>query len=100
MSDDFWGTITAQLKELETATSADAVVRILSHERNPYGHGVGSTDGFFAGSGGGGTVADALFTAGWVTVWWEAGYHYCLRAPDGSEITYVEGDIYIGNSRA
>jgi hypothetical protein len=94
----FWAKVAAQLKELRSATTADAVVAILSHERNPYGPGVSTEgDGFFAGSGGDDTVYEALMEAGWVPIWYMAAYHYALRAPDGTAITYVEGDIYIGN---
>lgn len=94
----FWEEVDAQLCELRTAKNADDVVRILSHERNPYGEfGLdGGADGFFAGSGGDYSVAGALFTAGWTYVWKKAAYHYAMRAPDGSSITYVEGDIYKG----
>jgi hypothetical protein len=103
MTDDFWTKVQAQLKELESATSADDVARILSPERNPYGPewdgAAGGTIGFFAGSGGDDTVAYALGTAGWGYVWSEAPYHYCMRAPNESMITYVEGDIYAGDHR-
>ena len=104
MADDFWTKVAAQLKELESATSADDVARILSPERNPYGPewdgAAGGTIGFFAGSGGDDTVEDALDRAGWRYVWSEASYHYCMKAPDGSSsITYVEGDIYAGDQR-
>lgn len=97
MADTFWEIIATQLKELESARTADDVTRILSLERNPYGLDSSTADGFFAGSGGDGSVEEALSTAGWVTVWREAGYHHCMKAPDGSLITYVEGDIYTGN---
>jgi hypothetical protein len=100
--DDFWAVIRAQLTELESAQSADDVIRILSLERNPYGYGaeISSADGFFAGSGGDDTVAEALETAGWTTVWTRAAYYYAMRAPDGSLITYIEGDIYKGDRLA
>ncbi|MFJ5984449.1 hypothetical protein [Lentzea sp. NPDC092896] len=99
-NDGFWEVIGDQLHELESASSAADVVGILSHERNPYGSGTTGGDGFFAGSGGDDTVQDALRTAGWEYEWYDARYHFCMRAPDGSLITYVEGDIYLGNSRA
>lgn len=100
MSDDFWAAIRVQLMELTSAKTAADVVRILSKERNPYGDPtMCSGDGFFAGSGGDDTVADALRQAGWGYAWRKAGYHYCMKAPNGSAITYVEGDIYIGDER-
>ncbi len=97
MSTDFWAAITAQLEELKTAATADDVVRILAHSRNPYGAGHSSSgDGFFAGSGGDGTVCEALIEAGWRVTWSQASYYYTVTAPDGSMITYIEGDIYRG----
>jgi hypothetical protein len=102
MADTFWVTIAEQLKELESARTADDVLRILSPERNPYGPAAaasmtaGGAEGFFAGSGGDGTVWDALDDAGWTESWAESGIYYTMRAPDGTEITYVEGDIYRG----
>lgn len=97
--DDFWSLMDKQLAELRTARNSGDVLRILSQERNPYGPGSSSGDGFFAGSGGDGSVEESLDAAGWQQVWREAFYHYCMRAPDGSMITYVEGDIYDGNRR-
>lgn len=97
--DGFWAAVDQQLTELKSATSADDVLRILSPERNPYGADSCSADGFFAGSGGDDSVWGSLIEAGWTLVWAEASYHYVMRAPDGSAITYVEGDIYRGNQR-
>lgn len=99
MTDAFWKAVEAQLKELESAKTAADVVRILSRERNPYGHETIAADGFFAGGGGDDSVEAALDEAGWVHVWREAEYYWCMRAPDGSHVTYVEGDIYLGNPK-
>ena len=101
MLDTFWQVIDAQLAELREATSADDVIRILAHERNPYGnedryHGC---DAFFAGSGGDETVRGALREAGWAFVKGDS-YFYVMRAPNGDEITYCEGDIYRGGEGA
>lgn len=99
-ADQFWTAIAAQIEELGTARSADDVVRILDVHRIP-GNGTkdSAADGFFAGSGGDKTVESALWVAGWKLKWWTADYYYCMQAPDGSSITYVEGDIYRGNNR-
>ena len=101
MKDNFWAVIADQLKELESAKSADDVIRILGPDRNPYGpdwDGMdGVAEGFFAGSGGDGTVRDALIKAGWKMAGRAAWYHYAMRAPDGSMVTYIEGDIYRGD---
>lgn len=100
MSNPFWAHIREQLAELRTARTSDDVIRILAPERNPYGNTeMIAGDGFFAGSGGDETVSDALGDAGWVTVWANAAYWYAMRAPDGSVITYCEGDVYRGDRR-
>lgn len=92
MPDTFWAKIDAQLGELRTAKTAADVLRILAVRDH-------NSPAFFAGSGGDATVDDALSGAGWRYVWSEANYHWAMRAPDGSEITYVEGDIYPGSRR-
>jgi hypothetical protein len=92
---EFRETIKAQENELKSAQNADDVLRILSRSRNPNGSESGSGDGFFAGSGD--DAWDALDDAGWQVVWMKAAYYWCMKAPDDSMITYVEGDIYRGN---
>ncbi|MGW5773128.1 hypothetical protein ACWEVY_28750 [Streptomyces longwoodensis] len=106
MTDTFWTAVRAQLKELKSAKSADDVIRILSPERNPYRiedpnwDGIdGAAQGFFAGSGGEDTVDEALDEAGWRYLWSRANYWWAMQAPDGSVITYVEGDVYRGDRR-
>lgn len=94
-STGFWATIDQQLEEATTATTAADVLRIFSADRNPYGPGH-SAGPFFAGSGGDNTLRDALYTAGWSLAWSKASYYYAMNAPDGSSITYVEGDLYPG----
>ncbi|MFF7115443.1 hypothetical protein ACFY91_24470 [Streptomyces albogriseolus] len=88
--DTFWAAIAEQLQELRTAKNADDVLSTLAS-----GHGLDR--GFFAGSGGDDTVSDALYAAGWELVWAESSIYYTMRAPDGSMITYIEGDIYRGD---
>lgn len=87
---DFWAGIEHQLTELRSARSAADVLRILAIENH-------TTPAFFAGSGGDGTVMEALESAGWSIIWAEAHYHYAMRAPDGTSITYIEGDIREGD---
>ncbi len=93
---DFWKQINQQIEELETAGSAADVFRICP----PTDSAATGSKGFFAGSGGDQTVAAALRKAGWKTLWAEAPYHWCKQAPNGDTITYVEGDIYKGNSQS
>ena len=92
--DGFWEAIDAQLEELRTATSADDVISILNRYSPP-----SSGEASFAGGGGDERVDDALDRAGWTYIWFDAPYFWAMRAPDGSVITYVEGDIYRGNQR-
>ena len=90
----FWEEIDAQLNELRAAKGADDVIRILSESGE-----ASAGEAFFGGSGGDKSVAGALYEAGWRTVWIEWEHHYAMKAPDGSSITYVEGDIYRGDER-
>ncbi|MGZ2355715.1 hypothetical protein LRE75_03245 [Streptomyces sp. 372A] len=90
MLDLFWAVIAQQLQELRTANDADDVLRILAN-------GNGPNRGFFAGSGGDETVSGALRAAGWESVGAESPLYYTMRAPDGSMITYIEGDIHRGD---
>jgi len=93
----FWAVIDAQLAELATAATAADVLRILATDRNPYGDpGITSAPAFFAGSGGDASIMEPLIAAGWRVNWAEAHYHYSMIAPDGSSITYVEGDVFPG----
>lgn len=93
----FWAEVDAQLTELKTAATAADVLRICATDKNPYGDPhISSSPAFFAGGGGDDSVMDALREAGWVVTWAEADYHYTMKAPDGTYITYVEGDIYEG----
>jgi hypothetical protein len=95
MANAFWAAVEAQLGELRSARNADDVLRILAHERNPYGDPeMVAGDGFFAGSGD--DADEALSDAGWTYDFYQARYFWARSAPDGSAITYVEGDIYRG----
>jgi hypothetical protein len=96
----FWWVIDIQLAECRGARSADEVLRILATAGNPYGDpSITGAPAFFAGSGGDDSLMAALEVAGWTLIWAKAHYHYAMRAPDGSAITYVEGDIFDGSSR-
>jgi hypothetical protein len=96
----FWAVIDNQLEQARTAATADDVLRIFATGGNPYGDPhISGAPGFFAGSGGDGSLKDSLYTAGWTPVWTEASYHWAMRAPDGSGITYVEGDLFPGTGR-
>lgn len=90
-ADAFWDEIDRQIEALRSAKSADDVIRILSPGE--------SGDAFFGGSGGDASVSEALLDAGWSYNWSQAGYYWSMRAPDGSSITYIEGDIYKGNRK-
>ncbi len=92
---DFWTIIDQQLTWLTRARTADDVLRILATKLNPYNDPhITSAPGFFAGSGGDRTVQESLTDAGWRVTWAESSIYYTMTAPDGSAITYIEGDIY------
>jgi len=90
MTAGFWEAIDHQLADLRTARTADAVFNILDGGTQP-----GAA--FFAGGGGDGSVEGSLVDAGWSHVWRQAHYYWCMVAPNGDVITYVEGDVYRGN---
>jgi hypothetical protein len=90
MMDGFWAAVDSQLELLRTARTAGEVLAICP--------GDAGGCGFFAGGGGDATVLGALREAGWRTVDYRAEYYWCAEAPDGSLITYVEGDLYRGNT--
>jgi hypothetical protein len=89
----FWENISAQISQLQSAKSADDVISILG----PPDPNIGVGDAFFEGGGGDEDVYSALMQAGWRTIAFEAPYYWAMEAPDGSVISYVEGDIYRGN---
>lgn len=89
--DRFWEIIDRQLERLRTARTPADVVRILGGKAD-----MASGDTFFAGGGGDSTPIDPLTGhAGWTVAWYNAPYHYALKAPEGGFIEYVEGDIYV-----
>jgi len=94
----FWAAVDVQLTELREATTAAAVLSILSQDRNPYGNMSNGGGGFFAGDASDAWLA--LRAAGWSFVWCRADYYWCMAAPNGaSQVTYVEGDVYRGDRR-
>lgn len=90
--DSFWAAIEAQCAEMRQAKSADDVIAILNRYGSP-----SAGDALFAGSGGDTQVHECLNEAGWDTIWYKAHYYWVMRAPDGSLLTYVEGDVYKGD---
>jgi hypothetical protein len=92
MTEGYWAIIDAQVAALKAAKGADDVMSILSVDGRHADHG------FFGGEGG--DVAAALeYSAGWSVAWMRADYYWCMRAPDGSYITYIEGDVERGHQR-
>lgn len=88
----FWARIDEQIAQLRTATTAQQVVDIIGPVPD-----LGVGDAFFEGSGGDQQVSHALEDAGWGYAWREASYYWAMTAPDGTAITYIEGDIYLGD---
>ena len=90
--DWYWAIIDRQRGRLRVARTAGDVLRILGGKDN-----ASSGDGFYGGDGE--DMWEALRAAGWSDVWSEAGYHWAMRAPDGSVVTYCEGDVYAGDRK-
>ena len=87
----FWALIDRQIEQLRTATTAQQVIDIIGADPE-----LGVGDAFFAGGGGDTLPDEPLGAAGWRYAWYKASYYWALTAPDGTGITYVEGDIYLG----
>lgn len=91
--DGFWAEIDAQLDALRTAQTAADVFAILGQSSAQDGRAAA----FFAGGGGDVLPDEPLMEAGWRFVAHQAPYYWCMRAPNGDVISYVEGDVYAGN---
>lgn len=102
--DPFWAAVHAQLHAARTARTAAEVLAIFAPDNDPYQLLPGrdkhtAAPGYFAGSGGDARLSSALTAAGWTYAWSKAPYWWCMRAPDGSGIVYVEGDLYPEEAR-
>lgn len=96
VADDFWSEIDDQIARISQATSAQQVVDILNDPKYVAIQAQGidySGDAFFAGSGGDSSMIEALRAAGWQVTNFEGGYYFEAYAPDGSGLTYTEGDV-------
>lgn len=90
--DAFWEHVERQLVQLENATTADDVIAALDPST--------TADAFFPGGGGDTLPSEPLVYEGdWTFVWYDASYYWCAQAPNGDRITYVEGDVYRGDTR-
>ena len=89
ISDGYWAAVDAQIEQLKSARSSADVIRILGPES------ASSGDAFFNGEGD--EMEGALLDAGWRTYRYEAPYYWVMKAPDGSLITYTEGDVSKGD---
>lgn len=99
MTRNFWAQIDADLDRIENEkpTTYAEVAAILNTHAEP---GISAAPAFFGG-GGDRTLFSALQEAGWRTVWAEAWYHYvALHPATGDMLTYCEGDVYPGDTRA
>ncbi|OKH70836.1 hypothetical protein EB72_24900 [Mycobacterium sp. SWH-M1] len=92
--DRYWANYDACLDRVAAdGQSAQAVLGILKDHFEP-----SSGDAFFP-DGADRTLLGSLDEAGWSGVWVRAAYHWCMRSPAGDELTFVEGDVYLGNVR-
>ena len=89
INDGYWAAVDAQIEQLKSARSSADVIRILGPES------ASSGDAFFNGEGD--EMEGALLDAGWRTYRYEAPYYWVMKAPDGSFITYTEGDVSKGD---
>lgn len=85
---DWIDMLNALTEQMKLAVSVDDVLALCPHQS--------AGDGFWPGDGD--DLLGVLYDADWTTVDYRAPYHWCIKAPDGSLLTYVEGDLYRGNS--
>ena len=95
--DDFWTSVDAALDRCATANTVEDVITILNEHFNP-----SSGDAFFGGSGGDNQLLDKLYwertERAWTMVRCDADYYWCLADAHGDLLTYIEGDVYRGNT--
>jgi hypothetical protein len=97
-SENYWTWEVQQLKELETAKTADDVLRITSVVGNPHIAGV-FLGRYFEGEGflhRDIEVRQALEAAGWTEFRWDNIDDYVMLSPCGDRIVYYGGDIQRG----
>jgi hypothetical protein len=90
--DGFWEAIDAQCEEIRAATTVDELLAAC-----PSVPGLSVGDGFFEGSGGDVQVIDCLVN-GWTFPTIKASYYWVAQDRNGDMVTYVEGDLYRGNT--
>lgn len=95
MADAFWDNVKRCADELKKAQSVDGVITTLNAHFPP-----SATEAFYGGSGGDNDFYEILDEAGWTILWADADYYFAAQAPDGSVLTYIEGDVTRGDQRA
>ncbi|WP_241473980.1 hypothetical protein [Mycolicibacterium neoaurum] len=95
--DTFWANVDAALNRCASATTVEDVIAILNEHFEPQGG-----DAFFGGSGGDTQLLDKLHwdrpERTWNIVRYDATYYWCLADAHGDLLTYIEGDVYRGNT--
>lgn len=88
----FWENVDAALVGAQRSKTADELIAALNEQHPP-----SSGAAFFAGSGGDHQLIGALDRTYWKVHSVEADYHWkAVSKIDGSQIEYVEGDVYRG----
>lgn len=107
----FWEAVEAGLDAIKTEKPAtfDALRDLMNdyEPTSPYDEGKsprarhGADAAFFAGSGGDRGLFGVLRAAGWEMTWADADYFWAAKhATTGESLTYVEGDVQRGDSKA
>ncbi|WP_179476254.1 hypothetical protein [Mycolicibacterium vinylchloridicum] len=97
--DHFWANVDAALDRCAAAATVADIITILNEHFEPEG---GNVDAFFGGSGGDTQLLDKLYwerrNRTWQIVRYDAPYYWCLADINGDLLTYIEGDVYRGNT--
>jgi hypothetical protein len=95
--DQFWANVDAALDRCASASTVQDVITILNEHFQCEGGAA-----FFGGSGGDTQLLDKLYwerrNRTWQIVRYDAPYYWCLADPNGDLLTYIEGDVYRGNT--
>lgn len=89
----FWSHLTHQTTTMRHAHSVSEVLQTFRGTDHPSDAG----DGFYDGDAG--TLWGALVGAGWTPSWSTDAHCWCLIAPTGEPLTFIDGELYRGDLR-
>ncbi|MGW5267297.1 hypothetical protein ACWEQ4_01475 [Rhodococcus sp. NPDC003994] len=93
--DAYWANYEKALDEAAEVTTVADLVTVLNNHFEP-----SAAVAFFPSGSADRDLLGTLLDAGHFEIHWlEASYHYALRDRHGGKFTFVEGDVYVGDTR-